>query len=130
MRDGAQLWIKCKWQHRRNEIDLLLGKHGAHGRKRRLYDGVVAVRLEAMLPQHRPHGDVNSAACGVGRDDLAFKILDFLDRAIVEDFVSVVAVAWCTILKFVGDDPDIVHAGIFDRYRQGGKGEVADLYFV
>ena len=63
-------------------------------------------------------------------NDLAFEVLHFLDRTVGENLESVVHIARSAVLEFVGDDPDIVHAGIADRDRQRRKRQVADLQFV
>ena len=83
-----QFGIERERQHARDQIDLLLGQHRLHGRERRLDHGVVALVLEPVLVQHRPHGDVDGAAVGIGGDDLALEVLDLLDRTVGEHDVT------------------------------------------
>ena len=76
-------------------------RHIAACRERRLDDGVVAVRLQAVLAQHSARGDVDAAAGGVGGHHFALEILDFLDRAVGEDLKIVGAISRRAVLELV-----------------------------
>src|SRR5262249_4123891 len=125
-----QLGIEHERQYRGNEIDLLFHQHRFHAGKRPLDDRVVAVRLQAVLTQHGAHGDVDASAGRIDGNDLALEIFDFLDRTGGEDLVIVGNISGDAVLKVVGDDADVVHAGVHDRDRQSREREIADLELV
>jgi hypothetical protein len=129
-RNLRQLRIERERPHRRNQVGLLLRQHGAHGGKRRFDDRVVAIGLEPVLAQHRPHGDIDGAAGGIDRHHFALEILDLVDWAVGAHVELVRVVAMVAVAEIVGDDADIVHAGVLDCDRQRGIREVADLEFV
>ena len=71
-----------------------------------------------MLAQHGAHRDVDRAAGRIGRDDLAFQILDLLHRAVFEHEELVAVVAVGAVLELVADDTQIVQAGVLDCQRE------------
>jgi hypothetical protein len=83
-----------------------------------------------MLAQHRAHGDVDGAAGGVGGDDPALEILDLAHRTVLEHEELVAVVALRAVLELVADDAQVVEAGVLDRQRERGEGEVAELDLV
>jgi hypothetical protein len=77
-----------------------------------------------------PGNDVDAAAGGVGGDHLALEVLDFLDRAVGEHLEIVGAIAHGAVLELIGDDAQVVHAGVLDRDRQSRIGKVADFQLI
>jgi hypothetical protein len=87
-----------------DEVGFPFSEHGAHGWEGRLHDRVVPVGLESAPSQHRPHGNVDGAAHGVGREHLAFQIGDGFDRTVLEHHELVGAMTRDAVLDFVADD--------------------------
>ena len=126
----AQRRIERERQHARHQIDFLLRQHRRHGGERRLDRGVVAFVVESVLVQHRLHRDIDAAAGGVGGNDLALQILDLGDAAVLAHEELVGIIARRAVLKLVGDDFEIVEAGILDGEPERRIGEIADFQFV
>ncbi len=126
----VELGVVGERRHARDQVGLLLQEDRLHGRQRRLEHRIVALVLEPVLAQHRPHGDVDRAAGGIGCDHLALEVLDLLDRAVLQHEVLRGEVAGHAVLELVGDHPQIGHAGILDGDAERRIGMVADLEFV
>ena len=129
-RDPLELGIEREWRHERRQIRLLLNEHCLHGGERRLDHGIVAPVLEPVLAQHRPHGDVDCASGGVGRDDPAFEILDRADGAVREHEELVAVMAARPVLELVPHNAQILEPCVLDRQCERGKSEIAELDLV
>ena len=111
----AQCRIERERNHTRNQIDFLLDEHRTHVRETGFHDGHIGAIVQPLLAQHRPHGDIDTAARRVGGEHLALEIFHPLDRTIFQDEEFVGVIPLDPILKLIGDHPNIVHAGVLDR---------------
>ena len=59
--------------------------------------------------------DIDAAADDVRGEHLALEILDLVDAAVLADEKLAAVVAGHAVLEFVGDDAQVVQAGVLDR---------------
>ena len=127
MRDSVELRVFGERHGRGDEVDFLFREHRRHRWELRFDDRDILAIVEVVLAQHRTQPDIHGAAGGTGGDDLAFQILDALDRAVVEDVVFAAVVIADPVLKHIRDDPQIGHLRVLDRKGEGRIGELTEI---
>ncbi len=113
--------------NRGDEVRLAIEQERVHVGEIRLDDGVVALVLEPVLPQHRPYADIGAGADHVGRKHLALQVLDSLHRPVVQHVVVGREIARHAVLDLAGDDAEIAHVAVLDGKGQGRIGQLRDI---
>ncbi len=93
---------------------------------------VVLPGLEPVVGLEEGGGRLVARVRGLGREGelLALDVLDLVDAAVLTHKILLRVIAGNSVLEFVGNDADVGQAGIFDRNRERGVGEVGNLKFV